>query len=80
MGYVIHNPNEHIDAFLRSQIKLYCKPHGINPNRVTTITVHDVGEEPRYLIEYYNKDGHFCTIEVYGEIAEEMKPKGREKK
>ena len=80
MGYVIHNPDKRIDAFLRRQIKLYCEPHGINPKGVTTITVHDVGEEPRYLIEYYNKDGHFCTIEVYGELTEEMQPKQKGKK
>lgn len=50
-------------AALRAEFVAYCKPHGIDPHSVASILLHE-SPEPSYKIEYYNKDGHFCTITV----------------
>ena len=54
-------------------IKRICDPHKIDPQWVSTITISGVGEDSKYLIEYFNEDNHFCTIEVHGEIPEEKR-------
>jgi hypothetical protein len=71
MRYIIHNPSAEKNKAMRAEILAYCKPHGINPKQVFSITV-DMSQE-KYVIEYYNKDGHFCTIEVHGTISIKMK-------
>jgi hypothetical protein len=78
MGFFIHGQTKDIGT--KRLIALMCRDHQINPELVHTIEMSGVEEEPRYRIEFFNKDGNFCTIEVQGEFPEENKPKGRGKK
>ena len=78
MGFFIHGQAR--DKATKRLIELICNPHQIDPKLVSTIEMSGVGEEPRHRIEFFNKDGNFCTIEVQGEFPEENKPKGRGKK
>jgi hypothetical protein len=64
MGKVLHYPSRHTDKALKAEVEAYCKPHGIDPKWVASITVNTV-PEPTYQIEYYNPDGHYCTILVH---------------
>jgi hypothetical protein len=54
---ILTNPAHNIEM-----LDKYCKPHRIDPQSVISVTI-----EPQYgfhVIEYYNKDNHFCTIKV----------------
>lgn len=49
----------------KEMLNRYCEPHGIDPKSVMSISV-EVGDY--YQIEYTNKDGHYCTILVRGNL------------
>lgn len=78
MGFFVHGQAKDIGT--KRLIALICKDHQINPELVHTIEMSGVAEEPRYRIEFYNKYGDFCTIEVCGEWPEENKPRRKGKK
>ena len=77
MGRVLHYPTRRGYKALKAEIRAYCKPHGIEPKQVVSITVNAF-PEPKHLIEFFNNDGNFCTIEVIGEFPEEKKPKRKD--
>ena len=78
MGFFIHGPVR--DKATKKLIEQICNPHQINPKWVDKIEVSGFEEEPTYRIEYYNNDGHFCTIQVIGKFPIEIKPKQRKGK
>jgi hypothetical protein len=78
MGFFIHGPIR--DKETKKMMETICNPHQINPKWVHTIEISGVGEEPRYRIKYYNNDGHFCSIEVQGNVPIEIKPKQKQVK
>lgn len=47
----------------RLMVEQYCKPHDIDPYKVLEII--DEVQAGYYVIEYLNKDDHFCTIKVF---------------
>lgn len=65
MGKFIHG--RPTDKATKELIKRICEPHGIDPKWGPTITIND-GYVPNYRIDYFNKDGQVCTLEVQGEI------------
>lgn len=77
MGLFFHGQAR--DKETKKLLGRICTPHQIDIKSVHTVEINGVGEESRYRIEYINKDGHLCTIEVQGEIPEEIEPSPKRK-